>query len=180
MPTRKQPPTHEGQRHGAELAERRILSLSLVVLRVDSLAYALEQELPPLATLDQTDEQLREEGQEAIRRMSPVPIIRAQAFFTLMLGSLYAVVEKWRQWHFADPAVDGLLSQTAYVERLGEYRHAVFHDDHYDHQAIHSLFLDDEMRAWTAELTAALRAYCRHWHAEPATHLRDYLKQVEA
>ncbi len=180
MPTRKRRSTQTGQPHGPDLAEQRILGLSVAVLRVEALAYALEQELPAIAAPDQTTESLQAEALAATDRMSTVPITRGQAYFTLMLGCLHEVAEKWQQWRFADPAVDGLLSQTGYVQRLREYRHAVFHEEHYDREAIHHLFLDDALRAWTAELTAALGAYCRHWHAEPAAYLRQYLQGAES
>lgn len=178
MTTRKRGSSPAGLPLDDKLAEQRLQALSVAVLRVEALAYALEQELPAIAAPEETAETLQAEALAATHRMSPVPITRGQAYFTLMLGCLHEVVEKWQQWHFADPAVDGLLSQTAYVERLREYRHAVFHEEHYDPEAIHHLFLDDVLRAWTAELTAALRAYCRHWHAEPAAYLQQYLQRA--
>jgi len=157
-------------------AADRALSLSLALLRVEALNSALERETLDLPEVGQSNEEIRAEAAHAIKALETVPLIRAQAYFTLMLGSLHAVVEKWHEWKFSDPAVDGLLSQKAYVAQLAQYRHAVFHAEHYDHRAIHSLFLNDELRAWTAEVAAALKPYFRHWHADPAPHVERYGK----
>lgn len=146
----------------AKHVAERTLSLSLALLRVEALASALEREVQDLPELDESDEEIRREAANALTTMQTTPLIRAQAYFTLMLGSLHAIVEKWQEWRFADPAVDGLLSQKPYVARLAQYRHAVFHAEHYNHQAIHALFLDDVLRGWTAELAAALKASLRH------------------
>jgi len=78
------------------------------MMRCDALVEAGGRELHLLDESGADDAKNREGAAFALKRMQNTTFTRADAYFTFALAALYAVVEKWIAWDFADPAVDAL------------------------------------------------------------------------
>lgn len=84
----------------------------------------------------------------------------------LWYGSLYVVVEGWKEINLADPVVDELLA-SPYVELLKRYRHGVFHYQKTYHD---NRFLDfmkpPDTPEWINCLHDELGGYFLAWFAQ--------------
>jgi hypothetical protein len=156
---------------------KQALTLTFAFLRVDSLFEKFHEEMAAAGRNNESAEQLIKSALEATKRIETTAHMRAEALFALQLAALYAVVEKWEEWRFADPQVDELLDEP-HVRLLEKYRHVVFHADYYDHKDMKALDDGGEVVGWAAKLAAALRDYLRRWHAEPIEHVTEHLNRV--
>lgn len=64
-------------------------------------------------------------------RFRLVGAARIHNLYSTYLGLLYAAVERWEKWRFADLTVDALLT-SEHKQVLEKHRHAIFHAEHYD------------------------------------------------
>jgi hypothetical protein len=101
------------------------------------------------ATADRLGEDLTEAAQFYSR------VFRLEVFYGLM----YVVVEGNQQLGFQDPAVDGLLSQSQFVDSLRRFRNATFHF-HDDPIPKMMEFLDESgSEDWGRDLYRAVKAF---------------------
>ena len=170
------PSEQEPQLVQAQLIGRRALSLSRAMLRCDALAEAGGRELKLLDHAASEEKRL-EDAFLAVRRMANTTSTRTDAYFTFALAALYAVVEKWIEWDFADPAVDALLADREQLRRLKKYRHTVFHTDYYDHPDFAAMATDLDLVEWSASLASPIRAYLKRWHTDPAAHINEHMRR---
>jgi hypothetical protein len=172
----EQEPQQQALLEEAQLIGRRALTLSRTLLRCDALVEAGGRELQ-LLDQDASEEQKRDDAVLAVRSMANTAFTRTDAYFTVALAALYAVVEKWIEWKFADPAVDALLADGEKLRRLRKYRHTIFHADYYDHPDFAAMATDNDLVEWSARLAAPLRAYLKRWHADPASHINTHMQR---
>ena len=172
----EQEPEQKAQLEEAQRIGRRALTLSRTMMRCDALAEAGGRELQ---LLDQAgaEEKSRDDAVFALKRMENTTFTRADAYFTFALAALYAVVEKWIEWHFADPAVDALLADKEKLRRLKRYRHTVFHADYYDHPDFAAMATDNDLVVWSARLASPIRAYLKRWHTDPVAHVNEHMRR---
>lgn len=170
----------KAQLAAVERIGKRAISLTIGVLRARILRESLELALERLAQLRRTEDDLRAEAADSALRVEPTDASRLDSLYAFYLGALYAVVEKWRQWGFADPAVDSLLADAERVKLLKRHRHAIFHADHYDHKDVVALAERHDMTPWADELQGALVTFFAAWHQDPNSHVLEHLKRTEA
>lgn len=157
---------------------KRALTLSFAMLRADALFEKFEEEMEHLKSsseLEAKEELLAE--LEATKRMKNTHSSRAHALMLVLLGTLYAVVEKWQEWEFLDATVDQLL-KSSNVGLLKKCRHTVFHADYYDHQDLKRFNEKKDILPWLANLAAAIRDYLKRWHSDPISHIEEHLTRV--
>ncbi|TMH23684.1 MAG: hypothetical protein E6H61_05335 [Betaproteobacteria bacterium] len=159
---------------------RRALTLSRSMMRCDALVEAGGRELQLLDESGADDAKNREGAAFALKRMQNTTFTRADAYFTFALATLYAVVEKWIAWDFADPAVDALLADKAKLRRLKNYRNTVFHADYYDHADFAAMATDLDLVSWSAQLASPIRAYLTRWHADPVRHVHEQMQRARS
>lgn len=164
----------------ARLIGRRALTLSRTMMRADALVEAGGRELQLLNEAGADDEKLREGAALAVKRMQNTTFTRADAYFTFGLAALYAVVEKWIEWGFADPAVDALLADKEKLRRLKKYRNNIFHADYYDQGDFAAMATDLDLVAWSAQLASPIRACLTRWHADPVRHIREKMHRARS
>jgi hypothetical protein len=160
-----------------ERVAKQALALTFAFLRVDALFQKYDEEMQSITSSDEPGEQRRKSTVEATKRVENTPLSRADAFYTLQLAALYAVVERWQIWHFADPGVDDLLDEL-HVRLLEKHRHVVFHADYYDHKDLKALNEQEGAIMWAAKVAVAFRDYLRRWHADPMTYVTAHLERV--
>jgi len=164
----------------ARRISRRALTLSRNMMRCDALAEAGGRELQLLDEAGADDVKNREDAAFALKRMQNTTFTRADAYFTFALAALYAVVEKWIAWDFADPSVDALLADKEKLRRLKNYRNTVFHADYYDHAAFAAMATDLDLVSWSAQLASPIRAYLTRWHADPVRHVHEQMQRARS
>ncbi len=162
------------QMRAAERATKRALSLSIALLRADALYEAFTT---AAKDVDAADAGARAEASDAALKLRNTAFSRADAMATVHFGALYAVADKWQEWKFSDPTVDKLLADPN-LTLLKQHRHAVFHADHYDHGSFKALGEKPGAFEWAARTAAAIRAYLKRFHADPAKHVIDHIKRT--
>ena len=177
MSIKKRERRKAAQLEAAKRLGKRVLTLSIAMLRADALFEKFEEEMRVLAAQPQNEDEHRSEAVAATKRMENTIFSRTDSLFSVQLGTLYAVIEKWREWKLSDPVVDRLL-QSPNVELLKKYRHAIFHADYYDHQSLKRFAEKKDILPWLAELAVAIRDYLRRWHSDPARYVEEYLNRV--
>jgi hypothetical protein len=151
--------------------------LTFAFLRVETLYEMFERELRAMNASGESDEVLRRDAAAAIKRIENTSYGRVNALFMLQLAALYAVVERWQIWRFADSSVDQLLDEP-HVRLLENFRHVIFHADYHDHKDLPALAEHDETLEWAAKLSSAFPEYLRRWHADPVGHVTEHLNRV--
>ncbi len=156
---------------------KRALTLSIAMLRADALFEKFEEEMARLTVEADDEDARRAKAVEATKRMENTAFMRADALISVQLGTLYAVIEKWRQWKFSDPVVDELL-ESPNVKLLKRYRHVILHADYYDHLDLKRVAEKRDIIPWLTKLAAAIRDYLRRWHANPTEYVEEQLNRV--
>ena len=112
-----------------ELAQQRVLaelrktaSLSLGLFRSDAALEKFREEWFAIEGTGQSLEEIAGSQITAVAKVRGNAVTRAMSLLNFHLAALYAVVEKWKEWKFSDPAVDKLLD-TEFVTILRRYRH---------------------------------------------------------
>ena len=162
----------------AERIGKRAISLTVALLRAKILRETLAEPLNRQAASSRSADTLRAEAADQALQLQPTDASRVDSLYSFYLGALYAVVEKWRDWDFADAAVDTLLADEERVEVLEKHRHAIFHATHYDDEAITVLAEPQDMIPWADELESALEEILVAWHLDPAPHVRAHLQRT--
>ena len=155
-------------------AAKQATSLSIALLRADAVYDQIET---VATTVDANDPAVRNHATEEALRLLNTPYSRIDALATLYFGALYAVVEKWQEWRFADSDVDTLLIEDR-VRELRDLRHAVFHADHFNHGSFHAFIERPDALAWTRSLSDALRRYLREFHEQAPTFTVEHANRV--
>lgn len=163
----------------AECIGKRAVSLTVALVRAKVLRECLEPPLVREAADPRPEDQLRAEAADAVLKLELTDPARVDSIYSYYLGALYAVVEKWRAWGFADPVVDQFVVDSR-ITLLKKHRHAIFHADHYNHDALTALAEAQGIVEWADRLLAALEAFFRNWHAGPEQHIRDHLARTRA
>jgi hypothetical protein len=161
----------------AEQTIRQVYSLSNALLRADTALECFLREAHVLAASGRSDEELSEEALNDVRLVRLGPALRTQGLSALYLALLYAVVEKWEQWKFHDPAVDELL-RSPFLPKLKKYRHAVFHADYFDAKELLDFGEDDSIIAWSKHLSHALHVALRDWHYNANARIEEHLLRL--
>ncbi|HYT70582.1 MAG TPA: hypothetical protein VEK78_04315 [Gemmatimonadales bacterium] len=164
----------------AERIGKRALSLTVALLRAKVLRESLKEPLNRQATSGKSADTLRAEAADQALQLQPTDASRVDSLYSFYLGALYAVVEKWRDWDFADAAVDTILADKERVEVLEKHRHAIFHAEHYDDKAIAALAEREDMIPWADELASALEKVFLAWHSDREPHIRAHLQRTGA
>jgi hypothetical protein len=167
----------EAQLEATARVGKQMMTLSLALLRVDALSEALAPKVARVIARQETDEELREEAVKATARLENSDQTSADGLLSLVFATLYAVVEKWQEWKFSDPAVDKLL-ESPHVKLLAKHRHAVFHADYYDHKDIRRLADQKEAWDWADDVSDAIREALRGWHEEPVPRMKAHLRRL--
>jgi hypothetical protein len=104
-----------------------------------------------------------EQAEEGASLLTPAGF-RLWTFLCLWLAYLYVLVEGYREaykhrYPLADPAIDGLLL-SSYTDKLRRFRNKIFHPEMVNHEAISTMFEDQEnVRLWAGQLTDEFRGY---------------------
>lgn len=160
----------------AQRVGKRAVSLAVALLRAKALRDCVEEPLRRQAESARSLEELRTEAVDNALKVVSTDASRVDSLYSLYLGALYAVVEKWGQWGFRNSTVDLLLSDNGRKATLEGHRHAVFHADHYDDPRIAALVDRSDMIGWADELSLALERFLRSWHNEPEENIRAHLE----
>ena len=159
----------------ADKALERVYSLSVVLLRSQCLLEVFMAEMVTVAQL--SDQQITQQILEDVTVLRNSPPSRVISLSLLHLATLYVVIEKWREWKFADPEVDRLL-ENPWVDRLKQFRHAIFHGDKFDSSRLLAITLEPEMITWTNEVVGAFRAALIDWHENQDKRMEEYLRSL--
>jgi len=136
---------------------KRLASLSIAVMRGDAAVERGWEAMSRVWARNLSDDQLVAEVMESARVVRNNDTSTAFGMLALHLATVYAVAEKWREWRFADPTVDRLLT-SPHLKVLKKYRHTVFHVDLLDAPGAAALAASKEVVDWSKELAAAFRA----------------------
>ncbi len=166
-----------GQEAAIARVGKRAISLTVALLRVKVLRESLQPALDRLAATGRSDADLRAEAADQALRIEPTDAARVDSLYSVYLGVLYAVVEKWQAWDFSDPSVDSKVDDDR-VASLKKHRNAIFHADHYDHKAITTLAERENVIEWADKLYATLEAFFREWHKNPEQHVKTHLQRT--
>ena len=153
----------------------RLYALSLGLLRAQTAFEKYYEEATTLFADGRSDEELAAEIAAAVSGLRATGLIRTGSLLSVHLGLLYAVVEGWGKWGFADPTVDHLL-KSPFVKDLQDHRNAIFHVSERTDPHIMQWSLDRTRVKWTQELVGALRAALLSRHAELGVKVAVHLK----
>jgi hypothetical protein len=162
----------------AERIGKRAVSLTVALLRAKVLRESFAEPLNHEAASGESAGTLAAEAADRALQVQPTDVSRVDSLYSFYLGALYAVVEQWREWHFADAEVDALLADKERVETLRKFRNAVFHVKHYDDEAIAALAKRGGMIPWADELESAFEKVFLAWHSDPERHIRAHLERT--
>jgi hypothetical protein len=102
-------------------------------------------------------------------------LIRTGSLLSVYLGLLWAVVEGWRNWGFADAAVADLL-KSPFLKDLKGHRNAIFHVSEVTDPRIMQWGLDPARVSWAKALAGAFRAALLAFHTNLAVKVAVHLK----
>lgn len=165
------------QKAAAAVVGKRAISLTIGLLRAKIARDGTRQILSRLADASVQEEQLRSEAADEALKLEATDFSRADSLYSLYLGLLYAVVEKWREWGFADPDVDRLAADGR-ITSLRKYRNVIFHCGHYDHKDMTGAAEQAGMLEWADDLYMALETFFKKWHAAPEAAVVAHLKRT--
>jgi hypothetical protein len=154
-----------------------VYALSSALLRADAAREAGGEAWSRVLASRKTDYELVDAVPAHVTHLTNTDLTRTGALFSLHLAALYAVVEKWQEWKFADAAVDRLL-RSAHLRTLKQYRHAIFHVDEGDAEKAQLLSANDTIIVWSKEVEDALRAALLDWHENTESRMKEYLLRV--
>ena len=146
----------------------RLYSLSMGLLRAETVFDKYYEEATILFASGKTDDQLVEEIPDAITNLKKNALVRSGSLLSVYLGLLYAVVEAWRDGKFVDDAVEKLL-KNQFVKDLKSHRNAIFHVSEATDPRIMQWGLDPNRVVWAKELASALRSGLLSYHADLET-----------
>ena len=162
----------------AQLAElRRILArlyaIGTALLRTDAISDALSPLAVELATGRKDKDSLADAVPGAVRTLQQTPLLRAGNLLSVHFSLLYAAVEAWQRWHFADARVDELL-RDPYVGRLRDFRNAVFHVSVATDARLQRWAGESGPVQWARKVELALRAAVLDWQEHLAERIHQH------
>ena len=110
--------------------------------------------------------------------MQQNPLLQAGNLMMVHLGLLYAVIEAWGRWHFADARVDELL-KAPFVEDLRHFRNAVFHVPVGPEALVFQWGEDSDRIVWSQDVQRALRTAILDWDANLAERIVQHPRVME-
>ena len=77
---------------------------------------------------------MRKQFEQDVQRGETSQNLMMYPHMSYYYGGMFVLIEGWRELRLSDPAIDGLLANATFVDKLKRYRHGSFHfqSDYFD------------------------------------------------